>query len=47
MGIISIIIVSMQGCGYKKPPYYEKKVQKDVKIIIQSQSEADDIRTKE
>jgi len=32
--IISIIILNLSGCGYKKPPYYEENIDKNVKIII-------------
>ena len=38
MAIISIIVASMQGCGYKKAPYYEKEVDKKVKVIIKQPS---------
>ena len=26
----------LQGCGYKKPPYYEQKTKKQVKVVIQA-----------
>jgi hypothetical protein len=33
--IITIIAFNFSGCGYKKAPYYEEKVDENVTIIIQ------------
>jgi hypothetical protein len=35
MVIISTIILNFSGCGYKKPPFYEEKIDDNVKVIIQ------------
>jgi hypothetical protein len=33
--IIAIIALNLSGCGYKKSPYYEEKVDDNVQINVQ------------
>jgi hypothetical protein len=38
--IITIIAFNFNGCGYKKAPYYEEKVDNNVTLIIQEQQKS-------
>jgi len=32
--IIAIVLLNFSGCGYKKAPYYEEKIDDNVTVII-------------
>jgi len=34
MLIIAIILLNFIGCGYKRPPYYEEKLDENVTLIL-------------
>jgi len=32
--IIATVLLNFGGCGYKKPPYYEEKIDDNVSVVI-------------
>lgn len=37
--IIAFILLNLGGCGYKKPPYYEEKIDDNVNVVIEKGNE--------